>query len=282
MAMTARDPVRAGRAERLRARILRQSGRAQEALSVLDALEPRLMMPAAHGERAHCALLRGLIALDAGRTDSAQRRFEEADALFMQAKETDARLWVQLAQGHLACVRGHHRLARTLGRDAEQGFKAAGNDGGRLAARYLRAEAAAGAGDHATAEERYSSLQVLADARGWLLDTIDLRLIRVRLALAQNQPHDALGLLQEADIRSRLLGLDALTTLISAVRPAVLAATGDHATARSALTTARLPDVALRARADAIVRAALGSQSTQRDTELRARLQRWSAQFEAR
>lgn len=280
LALTLRDPVRAGRAERLQAQILRQSGRGHEALTLLDALEPRLMLPAAQVERAHCLLLRGMIALDNARLDAAAQSFDEAATLFTVAQDDAGQFWVQLAQGHLACARGHHRLARTLGRDAEQGFKAAGDQGGRLAARCLRAVAADGGGDFAMADERYASLQILADERGWLLDTIDLRLVRVRLALMQNQPHAALTLLEEAATRAALLGLNDLSALVSAVRPAVLAAAGDHATARAVLAQARLPSPPLRARAKALLKAALDRQSTQLDSALRARLQRWQAQFD--
>lgn len=279
LAMAARDPVRAGRAERLRAQLLRQAGRPHEALAVLDALEPRLMLPTARSERAWCVLTRGLLALDADRLDHAAHRFDEADSLFTQANEPEGRLWVQVGHGHVACRRGHHRLARTLGRDAEQGFKAVEDHHGRLAARILRATAAEAAGDHPTAEERFTSLAQLADQRGWLLDATRLRLIRARIALAMRRPHDALALLDDARERARICGFDALVVFVDAVRPAVLAAAGDHVAARAALSAARLPGIPLRAEAAAIVDRALAGLSTHLDATLRAQLERWRRQF---
>ena len=279
LALNARDPVRAGRAERLRAELLRQSGRPHEAIAVLDALEPRLMMPSARTERAWCVLTRGLLALDAGRLDAAQRHFEEADELFVAAQEPDGRLWVQVGQGHVARRRGHHRLARTLGRDAEQGFKAAGDHRGQLTARILRAEATLAANDHATADHRFASLLALAEHRGWLLDTVRFMLIRGRLALAMRQPHQALTWLDTAHERARILGLDTLVDFAAAIRPAFLAAAGEHAAARIALSKARLPAPALRGEAADIIELALTGQTTQLDAPLRAQLGRWRAQF---
>lgn len=279
LALNARDPVRAGRAERLRAELLRQSGRPHEAIAALDALEPRLMMPSALSERAWCVLTRGLLALDAGRLDAAQAHFEEADALFTAAQEPDGRLWVQVGQGHVACRRGHHRLARTLGRDAEQGFKAAGDHRGQLTARVLRADATLAANDHTTADERYASLLELAERQGWLLDTVRLMLIRARLALALRRPHVALEWLDKAHERGRILGLDTLVDYAAAIRPALLAAAGDHAAARVALSKARLPALALRGEAADVIELALTGQSTQLDAPLRAQLGRWRAQF---
>lgn len=280
LAMAARDPVRAGRAERLRAELLRQAGRPHEASAVLEALEPRLMLPAARTERAWCVLTRGLLALDAGRIEPAAHRFDEADTLFTQDGEARGRLWVQVAQGHVACRRGHFRLARTLGRDAEQGFKAEQDHEGRLAARILRARAAEAAGDHPTADERFASLIALADERGWMLDAARLRLIRARIALALKRPHDALAMLDAARERARILGNDTLVCVINAARPAVLAAAGDHAAARSALTLARLPPVGLRAEAALLSDRALDGLSTRLDPALRAQLARWRANFD--
>ncbi|MGK0358692.1 MAG: hypothetical protein ACI9U2_000985 [Bradymonadia bacterium] len=279
LALNARDPVRAGRAERLRAQLLRQSGRPHEAIAVLDALEPRLMMPTALSERAWCVLTRGLLALDAGRLDAAQRHFEEADGLFTAAQEPTGRLWIQIGMGHVACRRGHHRLARTLGRDAEQGFKAAGDHRGQLTARVLRADATLAANDHATADERYASLLDLAERRGWLLDTVRFMLIRARLALAMQRPHVALDWLDRAHERARILGLDTLVDFAGAIRPALLAAAGEHAAARAALSKARLPAVALRGEAAEVIELALTGQSTQLDVPLRAQLGRWRSQF---
>lgn len=279
LAMAARDPIRAGRAERLRAELLRQSGRPHEALAVLDALEPRLMLPAAVSERAWCVLTRGLLALDVGRLEQAANRFDEADTLFTQAKEPEGRLWVQVGQGYVACRRGHHRLARTLGRDAEQGFKAADDHRGRLAARILRATAAEAGGDQPTAEERFASLMTLADERGWLLDAMRLRIVRARIALAMRRPHDAVLLIDDARERARICGVDALVTLVDAVRPAVLAAAGDHRAARAALNAAKLPIVALRAEAGLLLDRALDGLSTRLDPALRAQLERWRRQF---
>ena len=279
LAEHARDPVRAGRAERLRAEILRQSGRGAEAREVLDALEPRLMIPPARGEQAWCVLTRAQLDLDDAsahpdRLDHAAHGFEEADGLFAQVGESAGRFWTQVGQGHIARLRGHHRLARTFGRDAEEGFKTLGDTRGRLAARLLRADAAEAAGDHETAEQRLLGIMELADQRGWLLDGLYLRLRRASLALQQTRAHDAVQLLDEALLRVEVLNLEVPRAWILAVRPAALAAAGETAAARAALEHAHMPRC-MRADAITAVDAALGLPSTGLDQALQVRLALW-------
>ncbi|MCB9545533.1 MAG: protein kinase [Myxococcales bacterium] len=269
-----RDPVRAGRAERLRAALLREAGRGAEAREALAALEPRLMIPPARGERAACVLLRALLALDDDRLDEAATRLDEAEKLFAAEGDEAGRLHVVLGQGHLAVRRGLYRIARTCGRDAEEGFKARGDTGARLSARILRACAAAGAGDHATAEQRFASLMDLADQRGWLLEGVRLRLRRVPLALAQGRAHDALALVDEVQRRAELLGLADALAWVAAVRPGVLAAAGQAAAARGALEQARLPTV-LAGEAAAALAAALQLPTNALDAALHGRLTQW-------
>lgn len=268
----ARDPVRSGRAERLRAEILRQAGRRGEAREILDALEPRLMIPPARTERAWCVVTRALLDLDDDHLDAAGQGFEEAFALFGQETDALGRLWVQVGQGYIASRLGHHRLARTFGRDAEEGFKAQGDTRGRLAARLLRATAAEAAGDFETAEQRLVGVMEVADQRGWLLDGVRMRLRRASLALQQARPHDALVLLEEARSRASVLGQSALLGWVEAVRPAALAAAGEGAAARAALEGARVPWVLLR-EAVVAIEAALRLPTTALDRGVLARLE---------
>ncbi|MEZ4468677.1 MAG: hypothetical protein R3F43_30625 [bacterium] len=179
-----------------------------------------------------------------------------------------------LAQGHLAARRGHFRLARTCGRDAEDGFKALGDTGARLAARLLRASAAAAAGDHEVAWQRFTGLMELADQRGWLLEGVRLRVRRVVLALARSRAHDALALLDEVTARGTLLGLSDCVAWADAVRPGVLAAAGQPAAARQALEQARLPTVLADEAAEALG-AALLLPTSALDATLHDRLSQW-------
>ena len=143
----------------------------------------------------------------------------------------------------------------------------------------MRADATLAAGDHATADERFASLLELAEGRGWLLDTVRLMLTRARLALAMRHPHEALSWLDTAHERARILGLDTLVDFAEAVRPAFLAAAGEHVAARTALSKARLPALGLRGEAADVIELALTGQTTQLDAPLRAQLDRWRAQF---
>lgn len=285
LARASGDRLRAARACRLKAELLRQAGRrtaAVDAVADAEALLDEAATTLHHGGRVEhgwCALTRGWLALDAAAPDEAERLFAAARTDFEAANDAGGVLWTYIGQGYVAGGRGHHRTARTLAREADEGFEALGAPRGRLAARFLRARAAELAGDVETAERRYARLQALADERRWLLEGVTLRLPRVHLALRAARAHDALRLLDEARLVCDAVRLVRLREWIDAVRPAALAAAGEAAAARAALAAPVLPNPRLCASAARAVEAGADQPNTRLEPGLARALTAWAEQL---
>ena len=276
-----RSPLQAARGARLRGELLRQRGESKEALAAIETARERLNGLQAPVELSWCALSAGWLALDEGASERAEQEFHQVASLAQSAGYEEGLLWSKLGLGELASRRQQHRLARTLAREALQGFDALGATRGSLAARMLRARAAERARDFGTAERRYRSLQGLADQRGWILEATLLRLKRIRVALEMNRAHDAQQLLEEAELRISITRTQRLSDYLSAVRPGLLAAVGDGFQARKALVRARLPNPPLRNSAAQLLRLSLRQATVQLDENLQAMLQGWLVRVES-
>jgi hypothetical protein len=279
-----RDARLVARSLRARAALLRRAGRPRAAAEALDGAESWLATgepePDA-GEQARCRLLRAWLAVDAGDAAAALEQVERARQAFDRAGDRVGWLWTSVAMGTAARLGGQQRLARTIGRQAEEGFVALGARPGQLAARRLRAAAADDAGDHAAAERRYARLQDAADEHRWLPDRVLIRLHRARLALETQRAHDALALLDQAGPIAEAAGLEDARAFVEAVRPAALAAAGRHAEGRAALRRAPTPGPALAPAAAAAVAAGARHPTTAIDPALRDALLAWAGRLRA-
>jgi serine/threonine protein kinase/tetratricopeptide (TPR) repeat protein len=223
------------RAHRLRAELLRQGGHANAARDALEQALALLAEADSAVERGWCLMAQGWLELDRAREDAAEDRFQTALRLFEGVGDAGGACWSHVGLGYIAVRRGEHRVARTIGRQCEESFGTLNAARGVLAARLLRAHAADAAGDDATAEKRYLRLQEVADAHRWLLEGAMLRLRRARLALRRGRPHDALQFVEKMRQVCGPARLRRLEEWADAVRPALLAATGDAKGARRLL-----------------------------------------------
>ena len=275
------QPVAASRAHRVQAELLRQAGRLAAARQNLVDAEAHLGGDPAPVERGWVHLTRGWLLIDERDLRGAEVTFHQARELFEQGHDQGGVCWSYLGHAQIASLEQQHPLARTLGRQAEDGFRALGAIRGTLAAQLLRAHAADRAGDHPTAQRRYQRLLDTADARRWLLESTTLRLHLARLDLELGRPHDALERLQSAAYVCDAVRLVRLREWIDAVRPGALAAAGDAHAARTALHQARLPNPRLCHAAARALRAALRVPTAALDPELEAALVRWANQVDA-
>ncbi len=278
LAATLDRPRLRARAARARAELMRQAGHPSKARVALTEAFGLLQDPAAAVERGWCTLVSAWLAVDERDLPLAARLFNAARESFEKSSYEGGVLWTFIGHAHVASLQGQHRTARTLARQAEKGFEEMGAQRGVLAARMLRASTADASGDHAKAEQRYGRLQALADERRWLLESTRLRLDRVRTLTALQRPHDALVPLDEAADLATALGLDRATAWIVAVRPALLAAAGQHRQASVALQNARIPPPHACTGASATLRAALEHPTARLDEKLHRALSRWADQ----
>ncbi|MCK6571880.1 hypothetical protein L6V77_12390, partial [Myxococcota bacterium] len=269
------------RALRLKAELLRQGGLPDAARASL--IQARAVLAACPDpiEQGWCHLADGWLALDARDLQGAEAEFQSAVDCFETAGDAGGVHWGNLGLAYVAVAGGAHAVARTLARACEEGFGILNAARGVLAARLLRARAADAAGDPTTAEERYLRLQEMADARRWMLESTTLRLHRARIALQAGRPRDAVRLLDEARALAEPLRLFRLREWVDAVRPAALAAAGEHSSARHAIRRAVVPNPRLRTSAALAIRAALARPAVPVDPAVAAALERFCARLEA-
>ncbi len=266
----------AARGARLRAELLRQAGKEAAARQALEEAEALLGGLDAPLERGWCAWTGAWMEVDARELDAAMADFGEARLHFERAGFRAGVFWAWLGHARIHSLRGEHQAARTLARQAEAGFEELGAVRGQLASRYARAAAADYAGDFATADERYASLEALAVERRWLQEEATTRLHRARIALEMGRAANALRLMEAAEDTASAVRFARLGEWISAVRPAAYAALGDAAGAERALREARLPNPRLCATASQAILAGLRHPAATVNAELYLQLSRWA------
>lgn len=276
LAQAVADADLGSRAARIRAELLRQAGKADAARQALGNAELLLSGQEAPLARGWLAWTGAWLDIDARRLDVAAAAFSEARTHFEVAGFQAGVYWTWLGHARAHSLGGEHRAARTLSRQAQEGFKQLGGVRGQLAARYARAAAADAAGDFATADERYAGLQTLATERRWLLEATTTRLHRARIALETNRAHDALSLMDEAAQICDAVRFARLREWIDAVRPAAHAAAGDRSSAKRALADARLTNPRLCVTAARAIQAGLRHPGATLDTVLYQSISRWA------
>ncbi|MCB9525328.1 MAG: AAA family ATPase [Myxococcales bacterium] len=274
-------PLDASRAARLKAELYRRRGQIDEATTALLEAEDRLEAGAHPVARGWCRQVAGWLYLDRQRFEDARQAFSDAGPLCAQGGDDGGVQWALLGEGHVELALGNATLARRLGKATELAFDQLDAARGGLAARFLRAAAAAAGGDAVTADKRYEGLQTLADDRGWWVEAVLLRLRRAELALTLSRPHDAERHLAEAGRLASILGLHPVTAWVRAVRPPVLAAAGEGLKAREALAAAVLPAPALAHAAREAARKALSLPGARLDPDLFTLLTHWADQLDA-
>lgn len=236
----------------------------------------------AHARHQYAA---GWLALERGRTEQAQRFFQQAlgpemdgaDDPFVQSAQI-ALAYAQLAQRGARAARSIVVQADELPAKGAQGKEPVPTPpqtGHAIARLILRAFAAEFVEDFSLSAQCYHSAQRAAAQRRWLELELRLMLRRLYVALRTAQIPEALALHTALSGRAALLDQRGLQILCAAVAPGLLAAAEDYTAAHRALREAELPPVALRPFAATLLNQALHQPSAGRDPDLFKQLKFW-------